>query len=174
MNEEAFDQLQPVFMVNILDNAGLKVKHLNTIKTVSEKPWAYIFLNGKLSKVRNETGISIYPCWELGWSTELFDEALIYGEKKTIFAFFPSNPRNILARANNSWGQGTRNFSLSTQWKERNTPPTIKSRTYLAELLMTCAQGLWEAVASVLVIPTLSTIRGYLLVIISRASACSV
>lgn len=38
MNEEAFDQLQPAFMVNILDNAGLKVKHLNTIKTVSEKP----------------------------------------------------------------------------------------------------------------------------------------
>lgn len=36
--EEAFDQLQPAFMGNILDNTGLEVKHLNTIKTVSEKP----------------------------------------------------------------------------------------------------------------------------------------
>lgn len=36
--EEAFDQLQPAFMVNILNNAGLEVKYLNTIKTVSEKP----------------------------------------------------------------------------------------------------------------------------------------
>lgn len=40
--EEAFDQLQPAFMENILDNAGPEVKHLNTTKTVSEKPWAYI------------------------------------------------------------------------------------------------------------------------------------
>lgn len=39
MNEEGFDQLQPAFMENILDNTGLEVKHLNTIKTVSEKPW---------------------------------------------------------------------------------------------------------------------------------------
>lgn len=36
--EEAVDQLQSAFMVNILDNAGLKVKFLNTINTVSEKP----------------------------------------------------------------------------------------------------------------------------------------
>lgn len=98
--EEAFDQLQPAFMVNILNNAGLEVKYLNTIKTVSEKPWGYIFLNRKLSKVRNETWISINPCWGLGWSTESFDEVLIYGENFLLFP--PSNPRNILARANNS------------------------------------------------------------------------
>ena len=48
--EKAFDKIQHLFMIKILQKAGIEGKYLNIIKAIYDKPTANIILNGEKLK----------------------------------------------------------------------------------------------------------------------------
>ena len=49
-SEKAFDKIQHLFMIKILQKAGIEVTYLNIIKAIYDKPTAHIILNGEKLK----------------------------------------------------------------------------------------------------------------------------
>ena len=48
--EKAFDKIQHLFMIKILQKMGIKGTYLNTVKAIYDKPTANIILNGEKLK----------------------------------------------------------------------------------------------------------------------------
>ena len=48
--EKAFDKIQHLFMIKILQKMGIKGTYLNTVKAIYDNPTANIILNGETVK----------------------------------------------------------------------------------------------------------------------------
>ena len=85
-SEKAFDKIQHLFMIKILQKMGMKGTYLNTIKAIYDKPTANIILNGEKLKafpLRSGTRQGC-PLWPLLFNIVLEVLAIAIREEKEI------------------------------------------------------------------------------------------
>jgi hypothetical protein len=74
--EKAFDKIQQLFMVKILERSGIQEPYLNTVKTIYSNPVANIKLNGeKLEVISLKLGMR-QGCTLLPIVHEVLDRAI--------------------------------------------------------------------------------------------------
>ena len=84
--EKAFDKIQHLFMIKILQKMGIKGTYLNTVKAIYDKPTANIILNGEKLKafpLRSGTRQGC-PLWPLLFNIVLEVLAIAIREEKEI------------------------------------------------------------------------------------------